>query len=117
MSLIAYDGKISRDQLALIQAPQAMGRHKPVPHIDIVKALIETLGFRHLSVVKEEYAVSKDGLRMFGVMDLNTTFNGCRFSIGLRNGNDKSMRLALTVGYRVMVCMNMAFKGDFTPVL
>ena len=27
------------------------------------------------------------------------------------------MRLALTVGYRVFVCSNMAFSGDFTPVL
>ena len=27
------------------------------------------------------------------------------------------MRLALTVGYRVFVCDNMAFHGDFTPVL
>jgi hypothetical protein len=27
------------------------------------------------------------------------------------------MRLALTVGYRVFVCDNMAFQGDFTPVL
>jgi hypothetical protein len=27
------------------------------------------------------------------------------------------MRLALTVGYRVFVCDNMAFAGDFAPVL
>jgi hypothetical protein len=27
------------------------------------------------------------------------------------------MRLAMTVGYRVFVCDNMAFNGDFTPVL
>lgn len=27
------------------------------------------------------------------------------------------MRLAMTVGYRVFVCSNMAFSGDFTPVL
>ena len=27
----------------------------------------------------------------------------------------KSMRLAMTVGYRVLVCDNMAFYGDFTP--
>ena len=39
------------------------------------------------------------------------------FSIGIRNANDKSMRLALTVGYRVFVCDNMAFNGDFTPLL
>jgi hypothetical protein len=38
-------------------------------------------------------------------------------SDSLRNSNDKSMRLALTVGYRVFVCDNMAFHGDFTPVL
>jgi Domain of unknown function (DUF932) len=42
---------------------------------------------------------------------------GCRFSIGLRNSHDKSMRLAMTCGYRVFVCSNMAFAGDFTPVL
>src|ERR1019366_1617557 len=29
----------------------------------------------------------------------------------------KSMRLAMTCGYRVFVCSNMAFAGDFTPVL
>src|SRR6202041_420961 len=28
-----------------------------------------------------------------------------------------SMRLAMTCGYRVFVCSNMAFAGDFTPVL
>ncbi|MGH7745007.1 MAG: hypothetical protein ACREQ5_09440 [Candidatus Dormibacteria bacterium] len=55
-------------------------------------------------------------MKMFGVLDLAATFDGCRFSIGIRNSNDKFMRLALTVGYRVFVCDNMAFQGDFTPV-
>jgi hypothetical protein len=27
------------------------------------------------------------------------------------------MRLALTIGYRVFVCDNMSFHGDFTPIL
>jgi len=54
---------------------------------------------------------------MFGVMDLDAAFEGGRFSIGLRNSNDKSMRLALTAGYRVFVCDNMAFSGDFSPLL
>ena len=43
--------------------------------------------------------------------------HGARFSIGLRNSHDKTMRLALTCGYRVFVCSNRAFSGDFTPVL
>ena len=49
--------------------------------------------------------------------NLETEMNGCRFSIGVRNSYDKSMRLATTSGYRVFVCSNMAFSGDFTPVL
>jgi hypothetical protein len=56
-------------------------------------------------------------MKMFGVLDLATEMQGCRFSIGLRNSHDKSMRLAMTCGYRVFVCSNMAFAGDFTPVL
>jgi hypothetical protein len=117
--LIAHCGthKISRDDLALIQAPAATKTHQPVAHIDVVKAVIETLGFRRIAVVRDEYAVDKTGMKMFGVLDLEEEFFGCRFSIGLRNSNDKSMRLALTIGYRVFVCDNLAFRGDFTPVL
>src|SRR5689334_23468499 len=63
------------------------------------------------------YAVSQDGMKMFGVLDLDTGMHGCRFSIGIRNAHDKSMRLAMTVGYRVFVYENMALSGDFQPVL
>jgi hypothetical protein len=75
--------------------------HRPVPHHEIVQALVETLGFRHIGVVHDEYAVSPDGMKAFGVLDLETEMAGCRFSIGLRNSHDKSMRLAMTCGYRV----------------
>jgi hypothetical protein len=85
---------------------------RPVPEIQV-----ETLGFRHIGIVHDEYAVSPDGMKVFGVLDLATEMEGCRFSIGLTNSRDKSMRLAMTCGYRVFVCSNMAFSGDFTPVL
>ena len=117
--LLAHCGssKITREELKVIQTPPGSPTHQPVPHYEIVGALVETLSFRQISVVREEYAVSGDGMKLFGVLDLETTFDGCRFSVGVRNSNDKSMRLALTVGYRVLVCDNMAFHGDFTPVL
>src|SRR5579864_5556297 len=72
---------------------------------------------RHIGVVQEECAISSDGMKMFGVLDLETQMEGCRFSIGIRNSHDKSIRLGLTAGLRVFVCSNMAFSGDFTPVL
>jgi hypothetical protein len=54
---------------------------------------------------------------MFGVMELDQGMQGARFALGLRNSHDKSFRLAITVGYRVFVCENLAFHGDFEPVL
>ena len=117
-TLIGYSGRtIGREELALVPTPAATETHRPVPHHEIVQALVETLGFRHIGVVHDEYAVSPDGMKAFGVFDLATEMEGCRFSIGLRNSHDKSMRLAMTCGYRVFVCSNMAFAGDFTPVL
>jgi Domain of unknown function (DUF932) len=117
-TLIGYQGRtLSRQELALVPTPLATETHRPVPHHEVINALVETLGFRHIGVVHDEYAVSPDGMKMFGALDLATEMHGCRFSIGVRNSHDKSMRLAMTVGYKVFVCSNMAFSGDFTPVL
>jgi len=116
-TLLAYEGKITREQLAEVPTPAATRTHVPIPHDKVVETLSETLSFRHIGVVGEEYAVSKDGMRMFGVLDLESSFEGCRFAIGVRNSHDKSFRLSLTVGLRVFVCENLAFSGDFTPVL
>ncbi len=117
--LLAHCGsnKINREQLQIVPTPEGTATHHPLAHHTIVEALLEALAFRHISVVRDEYAVSEDGMKMFGVLDLENAFEGCRFSIGVRNANDKSMRLAMTVGYRVFVCDNMAFQGDFSPVL
>lgn len=118
-TLVAHCGtrKVSREELKEIGVPEGTRTHQPLAHYQIVEVLEEALSFRYLKVVRDEYAVSRDGMRMFGVMDLNYEFAGCRFSVGLRNSNDKSMRFALTAGYRVFVCDNMAFSGDFTPLL
>ena len=50
--------KIGRRELEQIPVPEATLTHKPVPHHVIVEALVETLSFRHIGVVNEEYAVS-----------------------------------------------------------
>jgi hypothetical protein len=116
-TLLSYGGKITRKELAQVPTPAATATHRPVPHHEIVEALVETLSFRQIGVVREEYATSPDGMKMFGVLDLVAGLEGCRFSIGIRNSHDKSFRLAITAGLRVLVCENMAFSGDFTPVL
>jgi hypothetical protein len=52
-------------------------------------------------------------MKMFGVVELDTGMNGCRFSIGIRNAHDKSMRLVMVVagnmaarfGHRNVSCL------------
>ena len=116
-TLISYSGKISRAELAQIPTPPPTSTHIPIPHIEVVETLVETLSLRHIGVVAEEFAVSSDGMEMFGVLDLETAFEGCRFAIGIRNANNKRFRLSCTAGLRVLVCQNLAFQGDYTPVL
>src|SRR5205809_7934585 len=108
-TLLSNGGKLTREQLALVATPPGTATHRPIPHAEVVQTLVETLGFRHIGIVQDEYAVSKDGMKMFGVLDLDTGMPSCRFSIGVRNSHDRSMRLAVVVGVRVFVCENMAF--------
>ena len=58
--------------------PAATETHCPVPHSEIVQALIETLGFRRIGVV-HEYAVPPDGMKAFGVLDLATEMEDAAF--------------------------------------
>ena len=110
-TLISCTGKITRAELAMLPTPPSTATHLPIPHAAVVEALVDTLSHRQISVVEEEFAVSKDGREMFGVLDLATSFEGCRFAIGIRNANNKRLRLACTVGLRVFVCHNLAFRG------
>jgi len=118
-TLVAHCGAdfITREELTKLPCPESTRSWKPIPHHEIVQAVIETLGYRHLNVVREQYAATPDGNKMFGVMEIDVALTGLRFVLGLRNSNDKSLRLAITVGYRVFVCDNLSFKGDFTPLL
>lgn len=116
-SRLLGQNRLTRKELALIETPEATDTFKPIAHHALVETLAETLSFRHINVLSDEYVVSPDGMKMFGLLQLDATFLDCRFSIGIRNAHDKSMRLGLVAGYSVLVCENMSFLGDFAPVL
>ncbi len=108
---------IGRQDLRDLPTPEPTATHYPVPHSRIVETLAEGLHYRHLEIVSEEYAISHDGLRFFGVLTLNVEESGVRIALGLRNSHDKSFSLGLTVGRRVLVCDNLALFGDYAPVM
>jgi len=97
-TLISCTGRITRAELAKLPTPPATETHIPIPHAAVVETLVETLSHRQISVVGEEFAVSKDDMEMFGVLDLETSFEGCRFAIGIRNANNKRFRFGMHGG-------------------
>lgn len=110
-------GKLTREQLALVPSPPSTLTHQVVPHIDIVNSLEEQLGFRHIAIASQEFAVTKDGNNFFGVMTLDQGIEGASFALGVRNSHSKAFRLSIVVGLRIFVCSNLSFAGDFSIVL
>jgi len=117
-TLIAHKGaiKVKRAFLDTIDTPEATDTFRPIPHNVLVNAIEESLNFRHISIERSEFAISKDGMKLFGLLEVNQVYEGVQFAIGLRTSNDKSMSLGMTAGYRVFVCDNMALNGDFYPL-
>lgn len=117
-SLVVHAGgrRVTRDELALLPTPQSTDTHKIVPHHEVINQLEEALSFRHIQIVKGDYAIARDGARLFSLLEVNADYEGIRFAIALRNAHDKSMTLAMTAGYRVFICDNMAMSGDFKPL-
>ncbi len=117
--LIAHCGtnRVTRLDLAQLPTPDATATFQPIPHTRLIDQLEEALAFRHIRITRDEYAVSPDGMKLFALLEVNSDFEGVRFAIGLRNANDKSMRLGMVAGYRVFCCDNMSLSGDFKPLL
>lgn len=110
--------KVGRQDLLNLPVPDSTTTHTVIPHSKLVEAIIEALAYRRIEIVKDEYGLSKDGMRMFGAMTLNLgedTDRADRINLvlGLRNSHDKSFSLGMVAGFRVFVCDNLAFRGDF----
>ena len=110
--------RLARQDLLALPAPDSTDTHTVVPHAQLVEATLEALDYRRIEVIKDEYGVSKDGMKMFGVMTLSIGEEADRadrinLTLGLRNSHDKSFALGMVAGFRVFCCDNMAFKGEF----
>ena len=108
--------KLGRQDLLALPTPEGTETHTIIPHSKVVEAAIEALSYRRIEIVKDEYGVSRDGAKMFGVLTLDIDGSGINLVLGLRNSHDKSFSLGMVAGFRVFVCDNLAFKGEFFAV-
>jgi len=104
---------ISRDTLRALPAVIGTDSFKPVAHIELVETLERQLNSRDIQIIREQYAMSKDGMRLFGTLDLTLNgVEGMAASLGMRTANNRTMALQMIAGMRVFVCDNMAFSGE-----
>ena len=106
---------VSYNDLALIPTPPSTRHWRPVSHIQLVDTLKRELQRFGFGIIREDYAIAKQGARLFGTFDLGQNLlDGIGSAIGFRHANDKSISLQTVGGARVFVCDNMAFSGEMT---
>jgi len=119
------DVLVSRLDMANMAIPQAMGtRHNPVSFGDFATKTVETIERDGFQVNKEEFAVTKDGMRMFGLLQVSNGFQApaivgeapkvspWNLLVALRGSHDQKISRGLAIGSQVMVCSNLCFHGD-----
>ena len=116
----ANSSLVSREHLKSLAPPAATATWKPIAHYDLVLAIDRQLAVRDIRIVGEQFAVQREGLRLFGVLELEvpgpTPSEHYRFAMGVRTANDRSEALSIVAGAKVFVCDNLALSGDLIAI-
>jgi hypothetical protein len=114
MTLMLHAGAaaVDYDALRALPVPAATDTHVPIPHHSVVDMVKYSLGFFGHDIVGEDYGVTPDGARFFGVLSLRSEYGDYTDTVGLRNSHDKRFPIGISFGSRVFVCDNLAFNGD-----
>lgn len=113
--LIIAKNKVESAQLKTLATPSGTRTHTPIPHSTLVSYTRKAIGDAGLTILEEEHATARDGLRYFGGFAL--TGKGIEgedrnIVLGLRNAHDKSFAASIAVGNQMMVCENLCFSSD-----
>ena len=61
---------VTREQLAIIPAPEPTATWRPIPHIELVETLDRVLKANQIAIREERFALRRDGSTLFGVLQL-----------------------------------------------
>lgn len=117
-NLILHCGanRIEREELAKVSTPSATDTWCPIPHLDLISEVEGALGHYDLEVCNQTHALTKEGNRYFGLLQVRPANDlierDYAYVVGLRNSHDKSFPAGLVVGQSVFVCDNLSFSGQ-----
>lgn len=114
MSLMLHAGgvPIDYDGLRSVYTPERTESHVPLPHHELVDMVAYALGYFGHEVVQQEFGVTPDGARFFGVLTLKSDYGDYSDMVGLANSHNKTAPVSVCFGSTVFVCDNSAFISE-----
>lgn len=112
--------RVCLEELLTIPNPPQTPTYTPLGHYDFAVNVLTIASeiLKGYIFSGDAYALSTNGQKMFGVITYRKIKQqpeaDLKLAIGLRNSHDGTMSAGLTVGSTVLVCDNMAFRGDIT---
>ncbi len=106
---------VSRAQLCEVPTPQNTSTWYPLPHSRVYREVLDQLEGCGFLVTEEAHALSHDGARYFGVLNITLPGRGIfdwSWAVGIRNSHDKTFPAGLVAGTKVFCCDNLAFSGE-----
>lgn len=97
---------VDRADLDSVAVPEPTKTWFPISHTQVLDRTLETLGQAGFEVRNTRLALSQDGRRFFGTVDLRAAVaTGVNLCVGVRNSVDKSLPIAFCAGHHVFVCV------------
>ncbi len=116
LNLVLHCGgrAVDRQEIDQCVTPAPTDTWQPIPHAHLLELVTKTLTATGMQIVNQAHALSREGQRYFGLMQLNTIddHNDYGFVVGIRNSHDQSFPAALCVGSSVFCCDNLAFSSE-----
>ncbi len=114
MTLLLHAGseEVSFDDLTQVETPEATRTHVPIAHHQVADRVRYALFYYGHEIINEQYGVTPDGMRFFGVLSLKSKYGGYEDTVGLRNSHDKAFPIGISLGAHVFVCDNLSFMAE-----
>jgi hypothetical protein len=106
---------VSRNQLWEVPTPDNTETWYPLAHRRVFSEVQDQLKSCGFIVTEEAHALSHDGQRYFGVLNITLPGRGIfewTWSVGIRNSHDKTFPAGLVAGTKVFCCDNLCFSGE-----
>ncbi|MEI6714370.1 MAG: DUF932 domain-containing protein [Verrucomicrobiota bacterium] len=106
---------VSKEQLWEVPTPNHTDTWYPLPHFSVLTEVRSQLVACGFIITEEAHALSHDGQRYFGVLNITVPGRGIfewSWAVAVRNSHDKTFPAGLVAGTKVFCCDNLAFSGE-----